>query len=157
MPSASAQTTLTATDETVVSHNGQLTSITVAPSGTVSYEGLEQTAANVTVTVEASLDGTSWSHVASKQVDASGLNGTVSYAFKPRSLLSGKDSFSKSAFRSKADGSSETTDVHIRVRSVVYESSGKNVSTQSSTVFTVAVQNVPRGSGVGGKVNGNAN
>lgn len=155
-PSASAQTSFEATDASVASNNGKVRDVTIGPNGTVSYSGLETRAANVSVTVAASLDGRSWETIATKDVDAGGLSGSVTYDFSSRSLVKGGGPFDTSAFRTPTDGGTSDTDVYVRVNATVHESGGAEVPTTATTSFVVTVENVPRGSGVGGQVNSDA-
>lgn len=152
----SANTSFTANDVSATTANGKLTKLTVAPSGNVSYSGLEQEPSGVTVTVEVKNTSGGWEQVSTTSSSASGLNGEVSYDFSEIGLLQ-QTSMTKSDFEA-ADGSSASTDVQVRVTAVV-EGAGPNgddVTTTSESTFTVTVENKKAGAGVGGKANAGA-
>jgi hypothetical protein len=154
--SAMAQTSFTAGDVSATSHNGQLQELTIAPEGSVTYEGLETPASGITVTVQVRPEGGStWSDLKSKELTASGLHGSATYAFDRMSILQGS-TFSKKDFR-PADGADSTTQVDVRVNVAVREEGGQTVETRATDTFTVTVTNVARGAGVGGTGNTNAN
>lgn len=152
---ASASTSFSANDVAVTSHNGQLRELTIAPSGSVSFEGLESEANGISVVVDARLPDGTWSQVATKDISASGVTGTVSYDVAETSLLN-SGPFTKNDFR-PADGTTADTTVEVRVSAVVHESSGEDVTATGSDTFTVSVTNVARGAGVGGEANTDAN
>jgi hypothetical protein len=154
--SATAQTSFTANDVQTTSHNGQLKELSIAPEGTVSYEGLENPATGVTVTVAVKQsESSTWTDLQTKEVGASGLHGSADYSFDKMSLIKGGP-FNKKAFRPD-DGETVGTDVDVRVTVTVHEDGGEDVVATGTDTFTVTVENIERGAGVGGKGKTNAN
>ncbi|MFB6119754.1 MAG: hypothetical protein ABEJ68_01410 [Halobacteriaceae archaeon] len=150
---SAAALTFTASDVSVVSNNGHLESLTVAPEGTVQYDGLESEPASVDITVQVK-KGSSWETVATKSVSASGLEGTVDYDIAEIDLLTVLD---KSTFHAVPGSTTETT-VEMRMRASLVGAgpNGDDVRVTGSDSFTVTVENEKHGGSMGGAANTNA-
>lgn len=149
-----AHTAFAAEDVSLSTNSGRLTSLTVAPEGDVHYDGLEAEPSSIDIVVEARLNSSAaWETVATESVAGDGLEGSVNYSFAEANLLSGT-SLSQSDFAA-ADGSTETTDVDLRVQVTLLGAGpeGSDVTATATDTMTVSITNEPAGAGVGGQAN----
>lgn len=145
--------TFTASDVSVTSDNGALTAVTVAPNGSVTYDGLENEPNEIQLAVQVNVDGT-WETATTKTLSATGLQGSVSYDVSEVDLLSAT-SLSAGDFMAGADGGDAQTTVDVRVQAtfVGVEDGGGDMATTAGDSFTVTVNNQPANGGVGGQAN----
>lgn len=155
---ATAHTSFTANDVAITSNGGNVQSLTVAPTGDVHYQGLEQPPSDVYVVVDVKKSSAStWETLDNKTISASGLEGNASFDFATIDLLA-QSSMTQSDFRS-SDGTTSSTDVDIRVTATLVGAgpSGSDVTAASQATFTVTVENIPAGGNVGGQANTGGN
>lgn len=152
--SAVAVTDFTAEDVHVVSDGGVVTSLTVAPTGTITYDGLEAEPSTVTVAVMVRLPDGQWETVATKNLSASGREGSVQYDFSTVDLFR-QSSLSTADIARPSDGANATTTVEVRVAATLVGAgpNGTDVEAAASDSFDVVVENSPAGAAVGGRAN----
>lgn len=153
---AAAAGQFTAADVAVTSPNGKLTSLTVAPSGTVSYWGLEQPPTATTIEVQILVDGT-WETIQTQSYDVSTLAGSLGYSVPETSVIdqtSGGLVASDFDAQSKDQPTTTTVDMRVVATFAGAGENGRDVTTTSSSSFDVTVSQEP-GTG-GGNGGGNA-
>lgn len=153
--SAVAHTSFSATDVSVESNNGVVTELTGAPAGDVHYSGLERAPERLDLVISVKAAGGSWQPIGTKNLPASGLEGTVAYDFDTIDVL--QQSSLTAADLRRPDGQTSSTDLTIRVEATLVDGgpSGTDVTSAATDTFTVAVTNVPAGANVGGRANTN--
>jgi hypothetical protein len=146
--------TLTVRDDSVITDNGALTSITVDVSGDVTWDGAENQPGQTDVELQIqSPDGT-WETLATEDAGTlSGLAGSYSYSFTDVDIK--KSSWNKGDFQAGGDGSSKETDLSFRVvvtPSGDLDGDGSTVDTiqSSSDTATVTVENEPNSNSADG-------
>lgn len=145
----------TASDVEVTSNNGHLESLTVAPNGTVTYDGLENEPADVVLAIEVeSSDGT-WDTVETQSLSATGLEGSVSYDFTAIDLID-NSALEETDFHATPGSTTDTT-VNLRMNATLVGAgpNSSDVHATASDTFTVSVTNQPASGGVGGSANTN--
>jgi hypothetical protein len=145
----------TASDVSVTANNGQLQSLTVAPTGNVTYDGLENPPSEIELTVQVKVDG-SWENVTTKTVSVSspGLEGNASYDVSQVDLLA-NSGLQKTDFKATPAEGSVDTNVEMRMHATLVGAgaSGGDVVVTGSDTFTVTVTNQPAKGGVRGNAN----
>ncbi|MFB6105874.1 MAG: hypothetical protein ABEJ70_02770 [Halobacteriaceae archaeon] len=139
-----------ATDVSVTSQNGKLQDLTVAPTGTVRYSGLEAVPPRATVRTQVRVGG-AWQTVATSRRPVSGHAGSVSFDFAPVSLFSGTG-LSASSFAANSPQNPTTTTVTVRVH-VTFPGAGPNgadVTVTGRDDFAVTVSKQAGNSNGGG-------
>jgi hypothetical protein len=136
-----AAASFSARDVSVDSRSGRLDSLTVAPTGTVTYEGLDQPPVATTVAVQLRIGG-SWETIGSQSIVVDDLQGSIDYSFAPIDVL---DQTSKSLiakdFSAKAPQKPAITTLNIRIQVTfagVFRTGGDLVTTTGDT-FDVVV------------------
>lgn len=152
---AAAAVDFTAENVDASSHNGDILTLTAAPSGTITYEGFEYGASTVTVDLMVQQPDGTWTTIDSTNVTASGMAGTVSYDFSAISILD-NSGWTKSDFE-PIDGETKTTSLSIRVIATFHgvDVGQSDFTTSDTATFDVTVENVAVGGGVGGVGNTN--
>lgn len=151
---ADARATFVASDVTVRTHDGALDAVTVAPAGTVSWSGLEESAGSVALALHAKLDSALQYHeLASRRLDAAGLHGGTDYQFETHNLLH-ESGFSARDF-GPGDGETLTRQVRLRLAVTVYATDDETVLTTgyADATFDVTVENRPEKGTVDGRAN----
>lgn len=150
-----AAVSLTTENVDATSHNGKIQTLTVAPTGTITYTGFEYDASTVDVVVQVEESNGTWTNIGYQQLSASGMDGSVSYDFTTISILD-NSAWEKSDFEA-ADGENETTPVTIRVTATFHgvDTNGEDFTTSDSATFDVTVENIAVGGGITGKGNTN--
>lgn len=153
--SGAASTSLTTSNVGVTSNSGMLQSLTVAPNGTISYDGLESPPSSVVVTVSVREQSGSWQQLDRETTSASGLEGSTDYSFPTVDVL-GSTSLQRQDFRAP-DGDSKTTTLELRVSVALVGAGpgGSNVTTSATDSFDVTVTNEGARAGVNGRGNTN--
>lgn len=151
---ATANTTFSATNVAVSSNGGNLQSLTVAPTGNITFEGFDHDADKVIIDVNVEDTDGNWTTVATMEKTPSGQSGTVSYDFSTIDVIA-QTNWSKNDFKAVQDGSSSTTTMNVQVSATFVNAtnSGDNVTSNASDTFDVTVTNEPAGAGVGGNAN----
>jgi hypothetical protein len=152
---ATAAATFTAGDVQVTTDNGQITSVTVAPNGTVTYDGLEASANTITVDVQVKKNSsTSWETVGSKTLSPGGTSGSATYNFTNIDVIQNSP-LTTADFNAGGDGTSTATDVDVRVHVTLVGvgDSGADVTTSAGDTFTVTANNQPISVDVSGQAN----
>ncbi|SDX91311.1 hypothetical protein [Halopenitus persicus] len=148
---AVAATGLSADDVTVSSNDGELTSLTIAPDITVSWDGQETAVAEIQATWSVASSGTSESTVGSTPYSISapspGKSGSVDHTFPEISLLSNNGgALSASNFAATTDGGSTNTDVTLSMDVTLKDSSSNTVTSATDVLgpktYAVTVTNV---------------
>ncbi|SDY95167.1 hypothetical protein SAMN05216564_11813 [Halopenitus persicus] len=137
--SAVAATGLTANDVSVSSADGSLTTLTITPDITVSWDGQETEVAEIQATWYVKTSSTSETTVGSTPysitVSSPGTNGSVDHTFPEISLLSNNGgALSGSNFDATTDGGSTTTTVTLSM-DVTLKDSGSNTITSQTDVL----------------------
>lgn len=155
---ATANTTFTATNVDVTSNGGNLKSLTVAPAGNITYDGFDHKADKVVIEVQIEESDGNWTTVATEEKNPTKLQGNVSYDFTTIDVISTTD-WKKTDFKAKDDGSTNTTNMNVRVTAnfVNATNSGANVTSSASDTFDVTVTNEQATSGIGGNANTGGN
>jgi hypothetical protein len=150
---ASTRMRFDADDVTVASDDGTLRSLSVAPSGTVSWSGLEEPAGSVTLALHAKL-ARDREHVglATQRLDAAGLHGETEYAFETMALFDFQG-FSSGDFAAR-DGRTSATPVQLRFDITVNATDGTTLTTDYAVrTFVVRVRNLAERTDVSGTAN----
>lgn len=148
---------LSASDVSVSSNDGTLSTLTVDPSLTVSWNGLGDSVANIQVVVSASgpqNSGAVYSNTSNPST--TGKSGDETVEPGELNLLSGNDNGVLTAgnFEPSTDGTSETTDVTVTVEANLKDSSSNTIaSTTESVTFSVTVYDEESTSSVSGSLN----
>jgi len=150
---ASTRVRFDAGDVTVESDDGTLRSLSVAPSGTVSWSGLEEPAGSVTLALYAKLArDREYAALATQRLDAAGLHGETDYAFETMALFDFQG-FSAGDFAAR-DGSTSATPVQLRFEITVNATDGTTLTTDYAVrTFVVRVRNVAEQTDVSGTAN----
>lgn len=145
-----AATGLDASDVSVSSDDGTLTTLTVTPDVTVSWDGQDSPVEEVRATWKVETNGTSETTVGSTPysitVSDPTTNGSVQHAFPEISLLSNNSgALSESNFTASTDGGTESTVVTLSM-DVILKDSGDNTIDKVTEVlgptdYTVTVNN----------------
>lgn len=145
----------TASDVNVTSPNGKLQSLTVAPSGTVTYRGFDQRPSATIVTIQVLVDGT-WESIGNQSVPVANLQGSVDFSFPQLDVIDRtSDGLTADEFAAQSPHQPTTTSVHVRV-SVVFKGvkpNGDDLSITRRATFAVNVaqsSGPPGGGGPGG-------
>lgn len=151
--SASTRVNVDAGDVTVESDDGTLRSLSVAPSGTVSWSGLETPAGSVTVALYAKLArDRGYSELATRRLDAAGLHGETGYAFETMELFA-TPGFASADFAAR-DGTTNATPVQLRFEIAVTAPDGTTLTTAFAVeTFVVRVRNTAEQADVSGTAN----
>jgi hypothetical protein len=153
-----AHASFTAADVNATGNAGVLQSLTVAPDGSVHYDGLEQTPDSLQINVSVDT-GSGFETVATKSLSASGREGNVSYSFNRVDVI-GQTSLTPAEFRA-TDGATSTTTLDLRVEVTLVGAgpSGADVTATATDQFTVTVTNEAASAGVHGtgQTDGTAN
>jgi hypothetical protein len=141
---------LSANDVSVTSNDGELTTLTIAPDITVSWDGQETAVAEVHATWHVKTASTSETSIGSTpysiEVSNPSKSGSVSRTFSEINLLSNNGgALSGSNFDASTDGGSNTTDVTLSM-DVTLKDSGSNTIVSVTdvlgpTTYAVTVNN----------------
>ncbi|WP_327051315.1 hypothetical protein [Halomicrococcus gelatinilyticus] len=150
---ASTRVRFDAGDVMVTSDDGTLRSLSVAPSGAVSWSGLEKPAGSVTLALYAKLArDREYAALATRRLDAAGLHGETDYAFETLALLD-HQGFSAADFAAR-DGDAKTTPVQLRFEIAVSAPDGTTLTTDYAVgTFVVTVRNLAETADVSGTAN----
>lgn len=146
--------TLTVSDDSVITDNGALTSISVDVSGDVTWDGAENQPGQTDVELQVKSPDGDWETLATEDAGTlSGLAGSYSYSFTDVDVT--KSSWNKGDFQAGGDGASKETDLTFRVvvtPSGDLDGDGNTVDTiqSSSDTATVTVENEPNSNSAGG-------
>jgi hypothetical protein len=141
---------LTADDVTVTSNDGELTTLTIAPDVTVSWDGQEAAVAEVHATWKVKTQSTSETTVGSTpytiKVSDPSKSGSVDHTFNDINLLSTNGgSLSASNFEAASDGGSETTEVTISMDVTLKDADSNTIASKTDVLgpanYTVEVNN----------------
>ncbi|MDL0137992.1 hypothetical protein PNP85_00485 [Halobacterium salinarum] len=141
---------LTASDVSVTSSNGTLTTLEIEPSITVSWSNQNATVATVKVTWYVKTASTSETTVGttpySFSVSDPSQDGSISTQMGPISLLSNNGgALSASNFAAETDGGTKTTDVTISMDATLQDTNGNQLANTTDllgpTTFAVSVTN----------------
>lgn len=148
--SAVAATGLTANDVTVDSADGSLTTLTIAPSITVSWDGQDSEVDEIKATWSVGTSYTDETTVGntpySISVSNPGTSGSVDHTFPTISLLSNNGgALTESNFDATTDGGSTTTDVTLSMDVVLKDSGDNTIASQTDILgpktYAVTVNN----------------
>ena len=149
-----AHTNFTASNVATQSNGGQLTSLTVAPTGDIHYDGLEAAPSSVDIEINVRKSGGSWETIGTTSTSATGQQGSVNFSFSQIDILS-SSSLSPSDFQAPTDGGSQTTTLEIQVVATLVgvDDGGADITTSAMDSYDVTVNNQPVGGNVGGEAN----
>lgn len=150
---ATAQASFTADDVNVASNAGVVTSLTVAPAGEITYDGLERPPNETTVVVSVRVADGSWERVGNETLDVSTQQGSTSFDF-PTIDVFAETSTTPADFR-PSDGSRKQVDMDVRLRVTLADAGpgGDDVTATVSDTSTVTVTNEAATAGASGKAN----
>lgn len=142
---ALALTGFTANNVSVDTDDGELSELTIAPSGTVSWSGLDSEAKNLHILINVHNDTTNV-YAADQIIAVNGTTNSVDFAFDQINLLdeadtntlTGANYFETDQF-SAADGTSKETTLDVQVGVYIHDSDGviENITEWTSFVVTV--------------------
>ena len=140
----------------LITNNGHIDELTVAPEGEINYYGLESEPESITVEVAIRSDATDgWETVHTTVIGGDeelGLEGTVEYSL-PQIDLFAESSLTSNDFR-PPNGETSETDIDIRVKAIFAGAGGgTDVVASGEDTYTVTVENVHSGGGVSGTAN----
>ncbi|WP_458185068.1 hypothetical protein [Haladaptatus sp. NG-WS-4] len=140
--------------EVLTTDDGSVREVVVETSGTVSWDGLEEPAGSLSLSLYAKLDADlQYYELAAQRLDAAGLHGRLEYDFEARNLLD-DPGFSAADFEA-ADGTERTRTVWLRLDVTVYGTDGTTTLTTgyADASFTVTVENRDERCEISGEAN----
>jgi len=155
---------LSADDVTVSSNDGELTTLTITPDVTVSWDGQESAVAEVHATWYVKTSSTSETTVGSTPYSISvsdpSKSGSVSHTFPEISLLSKNGgALTASNFTATTDGESTNTDVTLSMDVTLKDSGGNTIAAVTDVLgpktYTVTVTNSTSSVSASGTANTN--
>jgi hypothetical protein len=147
--SAIAASGLTAGDVSVSSDDGSLTTLTITPNITVSWDGQDSQVTEIQATWKVMTSGTSETTIRqtpySISVSSETTSGSIDHTFPEISLLSNNGgALSASNFFATTDGDSKSTNVTLSMDVVLKDSGGNTVDSATDvlgpTEYTVTVK-----------------
>lgn len=158
--SGSVQTAgLSASDVSISSNDGTLTTLTIDPSLTVSWDGLGTAVSDIQVIISASgpsNSGTVYSNTSNSSTTTKSGDQTIEPGVL--NLLSGNNNGVLTAgnFEPATDGGSKSTDVTVTVEINLKDSSSNDIaSVTESVTFTVTVSDTASSTSLSGSLNTN--
>ncbi|WP_158057767.1 hypothetical protein [Halorussus halophilus] len=151
---ATVETEFTADDLAVETADGTVRGLTVAPAGSIAWDGLEEPARSVSLTLHAKLDADFKFHrLATRTLTARGLHGETAYDFGTQHLLR-TDGFEAPDFEAP-DGETRTRHVRLRLSYEVFAGDDRTslASGYADTAFSVTVENIAQNGDVSGEAN----